>query len=284
MPYFCAKAVCTTFCHNIAGALIPIYGPDFPSQCARPDAPEYGRMVIHPQVVTDATREAEIYRRIYLNTFTPVGPPNATSPKRDRRDLRGSYQHDRRLRLKARLSYDSPYSTDTDGDGSRSGPESALSTSTGVLANGYMYTTSSGWTAANRVGSPHTRHLYHHDQYHQASPWLSAVPRFAPTSNSHFALQSQAYSAKRHIDNDDTDCGYEASESQNGSSPATSAITVPQRHDDPATHAAEKNAAVMLMNLSVQDKQWQEDAVSEAAKTDDAPEMHRNKRRRASSM
>lgn len=68
MPFTCAKAVCATFCASIAGALIPIFGPKFPLQCIPPDAPEHGRMVIDQTIVAEATREAELYRRMYANT------------------------------------------------------------------------------------------------------------------------------------------------------------------------------------------------------------------------
>ncbi|KKY35783.1 putative apses transcription factor xbp1 [Diaporthe ampelina] len=67
MPHACAKAVCATFCAPIAGALIPIFGPDFPSQCIAPDAPEHGRMAIDPAIVAESGREAELYRRVFAN-------------------------------------------------------------------------------------------------------------------------------------------------------------------------------------------------------------------------
>lgn len=67
MPFTCAKAVCATFCASIAGALIPLFGPDFPKQCVPLEAPEYGRMVIDQMIVAEGTREAEVYRRMYAN-------------------------------------------------------------------------------------------------------------------------------------------------------------------------------------------------------------------------
>lgn len=67
MPFTCAKAVCATFCAPIAGALIPIFGPGFPSQCVAPGAPEHGRMAIDPSVVVESAREAAMFRRMYVN-------------------------------------------------------------------------------------------------------------------------------------------------------------------------------------------------------------------------
>src|ERR1044071_9151436 len=58
MPYYCAKAVCATFCHQIAGALVPLFGPSFPSECIPEGVPGYKRMVIDPEIVVRARREA----------------------------------------------------------------------------------------------------------------------------------------------------------------------------------------------------------------------------------
>ncbi|KAK1778562.1 hypothetical protein QBC45DRAFT_328007 [Copromyces sp. CBS 386.78] len=64
MPYACAKAVCATFCYQIAGALIPLFGPDFPSECISPGEPRYGIMIIKPELITDTMRKSqELYQR-----------------------------------------------------------------------------------------------------------------------------------------------------------------------------------------------------------------------------
>lgn len=64
MPYACAKAVCATFCYQIAGALIPLFGPDFPSECISPGEPRYGIMIIKPELISDTVRKAqELYQR-----------------------------------------------------------------------------------------------------------------------------------------------------------------------------------------------------------------------------
>ncbi|EGO59211.1 hypothetical protein NEUTE1DRAFT_99392 [Neurospora tetrasperma FGSC 2508] len=64
MPYACAKAVCATFCYQIAGALIPLFGPDFPSECISPGEPRYGIMIIKPELISDTMRKAqELYQR-----------------------------------------------------------------------------------------------------------------------------------------------------------------------------------------------------------------------------
>ncbi len=80
MPFACAKAVCATFCYNIAGALIPIFGPTFPSECISPDAPGHGRMIISQDIISSSTKEAESYRRLYMIhnvTLPPTPSPSA---------------------------------------------------------------------------------------------------------------------------------------------------------------------------------------------------------------
>ncbi|KAK4174938.1 hypothetical protein QBC36DRAFT_312465 [Triangularia setosa] len=71
MPYSCAKAVCATFCHQIAGALIPIFGPSFLSECIREGMPGYKHMVIDPEIIAKARLEA---RRL-LHLPTPRSGP-----------------------------------------------------------------------------------------------------------------------------------------------------------------------------------------------------------------
>lgn len=65
MPYRCARAVCATFCHKIAGALIPLFGPSFPSDCtpAPFNSTHCKGMVISQQIILKATEEVEKYRQ-----------------------------------------------------------------------------------------------------------------------------------------------------------------------------------------------------------------------------
>ncbi|KAL7784852.1 hypothetical protein V8C37DRAFT_343161 [Trichoderma ceciliae] len=62
MPYRCARAVCATFCIRIAGALIPLFGPSFPSACTSLDSPQYKEMVISPRTIIEATEDVERFR------------------------------------------------------------------------------------------------------------------------------------------------------------------------------------------------------------------------------
>ncbi|UKZ60150.1 uncharacterized protein TrAtP1_001433 [Trichoderma atroviride] len=65
MPYRCARAVCATFCQKIAGALIPLFGPSFPSECtpAPFNSTHCKGMVISQQLILKATEEVEKYRQ-----------------------------------------------------------------------------------------------------------------------------------------------------------------------------------------------------------------------------
>lgn len=56
MPYPAAKALASKFCYNIRWALIPLFGPDFPSSCIHPTDPLYDtngpdRWAIDPAIV-----------------------------------------------------------------------------------------------------------------------------------------------------------------------------------------------------------------------------------------
>ncbi|CAJ2502141.1 Uu.00g049940.m01.CDS01 [Anthostomella pinea] len=218
MPYHCAKAVCATFCHNIAGALIPIFGPDFPSLCTPAEAPEYSRMIIDPAVVIQSTREADHFRRLYSNMVTS-GSNNGNSngnlsPKRDRRVFRsqyddsgsGSSRHHPRHNHRIRKPFicDSPYATDTDGEISPATGRGSM----GREQHRFMYSPitsvaplrpsngGGGWTPANQpphplplaLPPPHPHphgHSHSHSHYETPgpSPWLSAVPRFTTTAH-----------------------------------------------------------------------------------------------------
>ena len=168
MPYTCAKAVCSTFCYRIAGALIPIFGPSFPSLCTRPDSPDYGRMVIDPSIISEAAREAEANRRHHHALHVPRGDPSATSsprrgtprstPEGEHYQNRAAFQHQARLGMYSRSSCTSPYNTDSD-EGLRPSPDSAPG-SWSPGGGGYHYTSAptpvnSGWTPANQIVPAH---------------------------------------------------------------------------------------------------------------------------------
>jgi len=218
MPYQCAKAVCATFCYNISGALIPIFGPDFPALCTPAEAPEYSRMVIDPAIIMRSTRDAEYYRRLYSNEANQDsegrGETGNSSPKHDRRVFRSPHDDSsRRHRMRktcitTATGDNSPYGTDTEGeispitDRSRTAREpryhhlqryhhSPLPSIMPPLrssqsSNGH----SSGWTPANLLQPHHNpppSRLEH--QPAGPSPWLSAIPRFTTTAH----LQEPSY-------------------------------------------------------------------------------------------
>lgn len=182
MPYSCALAVCTTFCAHIAPALIPIFGPSFPSQCV--PQPEPGRWTIDPATINEATRETEAFRLLHstsshTNSHTPASysPKSITrqgsgsmrsshSPKyRERLNIRTSppasqgqtqAQQDaslgRRLRLKRAFDSECPFdvSTPTDTDFETNGSE-ASSTEGGYFYSPITPASASSFTPNPRV-------------------------------------------------------------------------------------------------------------------------------------
>ncbi|KAG8425411.1 hypothetical protein J3458_002113 [Metarhizium acridum] len=59
MPYKCAKAVCATFCYDFAAALIPLFGPGFPSECISPDSAHFSSMTISQELIKEVSEQAQ---------------------------------------------------------------------------------------------------------------------------------------------------------------------------------------------------------------------------------
>ncbi|KAI0013094.1 hypothetical protein F4779DRAFT_476315 [Xylariaceae sp. FL0662B] len=314
MPYQCARAVCATFCHNIAGALIPIFGPDFPPMCTPAEAPEYSRMIIDPAIVVQATREAEQFRRLYSNMVTSAS--GSISPKRDRRVFRSPYDDSRHHpRHRIRKTYiapgcDSPYATDTDGD------VSPVTERSNMGHDRYLYSPTppsipalrpnGGWTPANAL--PH----YERPGTH---PWLTAVPRFTTTAflapypsphpqpyphphphpQPHSHPHAQLWrGGKRSADHIDADYEYDGGESRTATgsnTAATSPLMEEEGKSGDGILGADKNAALLLMNLSFRDShgkgKTRERAAATATSETNSPRdgaFPRIKRMRANSM
>lgn len=81
MPYRCARAICATFCYEIAGALIPLFGPSFPRDCTHPGDPRFGEMRIDPALIASCTTEAHRTRA------TQMESNNNTNPAHDPRSI-----------------------------------------------------------------------------------------------------------------------------------------------------------------------------------------------------
>ncbi|KAH8593020.1 hypothetical protein B0O99DRAFT_715912 [Bisporella sp. PMI_857] len=305
MPYTCALAICTTFCAPIAPALIPLFGPSFPSLCVSLEAPEHGRMIIDSAIISAATQQAESYRMQYSSTASPSFPtPKSSttgcsaSPElpeqhvmRDRAETGAS----RRLRLKRGWK---------ESRGDRECSETS----------GSEYFYSPG--PASRSWPPHQPHSQTHPPPHHqyprhqaqnllsrsansgisiANPWLSAIPRSTGIFESPLQIPSagladaSAWRKRRLQDEGEADDEYESASlgseksehaARTGRSPENrttdqdTPMTGIHAHSEPAAGAGEeKRAAWLLMKLSVKD--------GEAAETDDGPRI---KRRRATSV
>ncbi|KXX74789.1 Transcriptional repressor XBP1 [Madurella mycetomatis] len=212
MPFPCARAVCATFCYKIAGALIPLFGPRFPSECVPEKAPGFGRMVIDSAIVACAKRDAAMLFRIsrpslpsprLSHSISPPPPSYLSRRMAEPYPLEAAY---------GRHALQSPYGTDTDVDiqagseayGSRSMypalPPLRRPSPPGAPA--LIQTPSTGWAAVSRP--PLHQYHYRPAPYYPdhpdrepfpaisanadtnrnanmtANPWLSAVPR-SPT-------------------------------------------------------------------------------------------------------
>lgn len=216
MPFNCAKAVCATFCAPIAGALIPIFGPDFPSQCTSPDAPEHGRMQIDQMIIAESVRESEMFRRMYANAASAaansnlpplhhqqthsqmyhynhgpalLSPTSIPSPRSSRRALprySGSphdYEHER-LSFEGRMRYkrgpESPYMTDSEPDVHAGGADlhHAMAARGGMMYSPLSPPRSSGNNGGwSVVANNHHPHPQgQHTQQHISSPVTAYHP------------------------------------------------------------------------------------------------------------
>ncbi|KAF5240280.1 hypothetical protein FAUST_4444 [Fusarium austroamericanum] len=282
MPYRCAKAICATFCHPIAGALIPIFGPGFPAMCIPPGMPEYGRMVINQQIIIDATREAEIWR-MQMSAIPPKFHSPTSFPRDDRNLQHSIYPpEEHRRRHRPRLVCDPSWAMESDIDRHyMSAPNSASSTGSGLPA--YMVTSrpGSGWTPANRP-SP------------EPNPWLSAIPRNPPLHHEP-TLPHPAWGSKRRLEHEDWRYNYRGSASPNMSTSSVAMAVTPEASpmrqrvvQGPTIGAdqAQQSAALLLLNLRQQE---QEASVSSAVASPPSINMgnsieeHRSKRQRATS-
>lgn len=327
MPYHCARAVCATFCYKISGALIPIFGPSFPAMCVRPDSTEYGRMTINARIIADAAREAELNRRHHLSMHSPRGTlSGSNSPRSTRTPARSTPEGDvysnnnyrqlqNRLRHKPRVLCESPYNTDSEEGYHRSVPDSASSSASSTTSSAYFHTPTavaarlprtSGWTPANK---PQVA-VYPRDDPYLGDPYLSAVPRPAPSNpvrqsphlrpwlsvgdeTSISGNNSSTIIGKRPMECE-ADFGYDTGGEILANSPASvrglgdgsrrpvktgQGLLGPRGLVRRPADRVEKNAALLLMNLSVRDGGSMERCAERAVK-----ELHRAKRRRASSM
>jgi hypothetical protein len=296
MPYSAALAVCATFCSTIAGALIPLFGPSFPSLCVPEEAPEYKRMIIDPVIIIQATAEAASYR-VRHTMMRPKSVRSSYSP--EQRTLGSVSMHatpprnnlERRLRLKRTFGGDSPYGTptDTDADGNASETSSGdgyyCSPVTPVSANSlHMPQT---WQSNNLLSQPANSSIHLHQPLKLApgpDPHLSAIPRSARLID---VQMSNLSAIKRRVEEVDADDEMEPYECV---SPKKDKIDRERCAADNAVLSsifdgggAEQNAALLLMKLNVKDGESANERSPkvEQGSTFDQPRI---KRRRATSM
>ncbi|KAG5755949.1 hypothetical protein H9Q70_001443 [Fusarium xylarioides] len=208
-------------------------------------------MVISQQIIIEATHEAEMTRRMHMSTIPPSFHGATSYPRDDRSIPPGIYaQDERRHRFRPRLYCDPSWAMDSDVECHyMSAPNSASSSGSGLP--GYMVTSRPGssWTVANQ-SSP------------EPNPLLSAVPRIPPLQNEG-ALSSAPWGPKRRLEYEDWDSFYRESASPAMSPRSILMVSTPEAspmrqrviktpHSVP--DAAQKDAAMLLLNLRMQDQ------------------------------
>jgi hypothetical protein len=293
MPYSAARAVCATFCSTIAGALIPLFGPSFPSLCVPQEAPEYTRMIIDPAIVAQATAEAEAYR-IHHTMLTPKSNRDSYSPQR--RALGPMSEHatsppnslDHRLRLKRIFGGDSSHGTptDTDADGNASEMSSGdgyyCSAVTPVSANSLHIPQT--WQPNNIISKLTNSSINVQQPLKLApgpDPLLSAIPR--STGMIDGQMRNSWTAIKRRADEVDADDEMESDHNEGSSDYKTSEKSVSSNSEMAGANdggGVEQKAAWLLMKLNVKDGEY-----GNAARGGDLSfGQPRIKRRRATSM
>ncbi|TVY56466.1 hypothetical protein LCER1_G002215 [Lachnellula cervina] len=290
MPYSCALAVCTTFCAHIAGALIPIFGPTFPSLCVPPEAPEHGRWSIDPAIVVEATAEAENYRAQYSSFSTPKSARESYSPQQRISEMRTTPPNglSRRLRLKRTFGGDSPYGTPTDTDLETNGGGSETSSGDGyfcspitpVSASSLNLNQQHNWQRPNMISHSANSSMNvspHHKLAPGLNPILSAIPRSADVP-----MGGMWPTIKRRVDEVDADDEYDGAESASVTDDKASdnGKGSDKEMEDVSIGGQEQKAAWLLMKLSVKDRECSAEASREKYEL----EGPRIKRRRATSM
>lgn len=292
MPYQCARAVCATFCYEIAGALIPIFGPSFPSDCIPRESQGFGRMVIDSQLVVEATREAEIARRVHLNAAAPSFGAATSFP----RDNINAHLHqtmyapeDRKRRFPSRIVCEPPWVPENEADHHfMSAPNSASSSGSGPLGYTVASRPSSSWAPINH-SSPQS-------DYTSPHPWLSAVPRIPPLLH-RSNLSTSSWGSKRRLEHEDWDYSYSYRDSASPNLSMCSVVPAStpegsparQREDkveaQPRADNSQQDAAMLLLNLCKRDQDSPTAGSLGLGNRDSAfRDEHRSKRQRATSL
>jgi hypothetical protein len=289
MPYSCAFAVCATFCDEISGALIPLFGPTFPSQCVSKNSPNFPRMVIDASIIATGVAEAHVLRANY-SSATPSAQPSPT-PSFATPSPRSILGHDvdsqsphisKRLGLKRTFTNGSLYNTctDTDNDSKTSSGDRYLHspfTSASTTSPSIPYMTA--WTPTNRdqtsspngtIGTyrttlPDGPRRYGHKTALSCSPspWLSAIPRSSCKISSAALRSTEEWPSKKHVEevaaadeaNGEGDEGYDGEASASGSERSNEQEEEEEREGrrQPALGETEMRAAWVLMQLSVRE-------------------------------
>jgi hypothetical protein len=267
-------------------------------------------MIIDPQIVIDATTEAEAYRLQYT-TFSPKSTARESySPQRSIRSdripeplsMRSTPPHlGRRLRLKRTFGPGSSYGTPTETDIDTNGSETSSGDGGGGAyfhspvtpgsANSSGLSQAPQWRTHNMISHSANSSINISPPFKGPNPILSAIPRSSGLVD--MQMSTGTWRGKRRVEEVDADDEYDGEESASVTDEKGSADekSSDREMEDIGSGAgggsgvgavggAEKKAAWLLMKLSVKDGE----CGAEVLKEKELGEGPRIKRRRATSM
>jgi hypothetical protein len=179
MPYDAARAISATFCWSIRFALTPLFGKDFPDICKPPGSPEYGKMIVKPEIVQQSTSTANLYRNQELESKT-----NSQRQHQGQRVLM-DVSSSRRGGISNATAH-----TLSKGDGH------SLSTTT---------TSDNSWTPVNPLSPERTKPVRRSEKMTKTTGMLPPVEEMFRAHHKKMARSSQANPLKRRLNENSTE-------------------------------------------------------------------------------
>ena len=240
MPFEAAKAVATTFCYSIRYALVPLFGPSFASECIKPGTEGFAQMVINPDIVSRCTLEAKTYRELASEEKFEASRSNTPESKATTNGL-----WPRHMKSKGRkLNSDSPYGSDTEGDGNYlPSPQSSTDRTPPRSSKPWP------WPGTLELPeSPADKGRITFKKSYEAHPKSPSVS----SSGSEVSPKTVAKSAR----NEDSKPKDKKHKARHQKQTPRESCSPPSRSPSPITATRETKAAYVLMQLRLADTTW----------------------------
>lgn len=296
MPFEAAKAVAATFCWNIRYALTPLFGVEFLSICIPPGSPGYGRMVIDPSIVREATILAERYRMYEGDSANFTKGLSSYVPPMSKLGRCWSKKELRPKLITKTDETDNEYTTDTDpSDSSYPSPQTQMATSDNQWTPANRPRTLRKKTSNKKVPSPQDilRTLSNRNQQEASSDTetetgsstagtLSPTERRRPPFGSDKSVHGSDYDNGQNVIGTPSSAGLRKRQTRSRHRSAHQrAGMATKRTLSPLPLTNDARAAYMLMKLHMQDTNFSTCSGTEAI-TRTIEEEQTRKRRRAS--